>query len=117
MRSTQIVRVSVLAAAVAAALAVTPPAEAGWGARIGFSAAIVAPPVVVAVGHGPYRSPYYRSWVYPAYRPVYGSVYGPRGFAGPLGPGRRFARVFVRFPFPHWVERPVVLAPSCRGGY
>ncbi len=120
MWTTRIARTSLAAAAVAAGLLVSAsPALAGGGVRVGFSAAIVAPPLVISLGNAPPALPY---------AAPYGPVYGPNGYyvapgyapyavpyvapyavAAPVvvAPPVGYVRVWVPGPHPHWMMRPV----------
>jgi len=111
MNRNHFVRISLLAAVALALLAISVPAEAGWRVGLGFNAAIVAPPFAVTVGNAPYWRPWYRhSW-----RPYCGPVVAP--YAAPVVVAPSLARVFVRFPYPHWVMRPVGAARHWERGY
>ncbi|MFI5166801.1 MAG: hypothetical protein ACHQQS_09300 [Thermoanaerobaculales bacterium] len=111
MKRNLIVRTSVLAAVVAALLITSLPAEAGWRGDVGFSATLVAPPVVVTVGN----RPFFRPWHHPYWRPYCGPVAVP--YAAPFVVTPPLARVFVRFPYPHWVPRPFEARRYWHRGY
>lgn len=111
MTTTRLLRTSLTAVAVAVGLfATAAPAHAG-GVRIGFSAAIVAPPLVVSVGNlapvPPYALPYRAGCrLRGAYAPVYVPYAAP--YAVPyraVAPGAAFVRVWVPGPRPHWEMR------------
>ena len=111
MTATRLLRASIAAGAVAVGLfATAAPARAG-GVRIGFSAAIVAPPFVVSVGNlapvAPYAVPYRAGCALRgAYAPVYVPYASPYVAPSPVvGPGAAFVRVWVPGPRPHWEMR------------
>ncbi len=119
MTTTRLLRASIAAVAVAVGLfATAAPAHAG-GVHIGFSAAIVAPPLVVSVGNlapvSPYPVPYRAGCALPgAYAPGYVPYAAPYGvpyaapYAAPyraFAPGAAFVRVWVPGPRPHWEMR------------
>ena len=127
MPTTHIVRNTLAAAAVVVGLIATAtPARAGWGLRVGFGAAIVAPPLVVSVGGGapvgplyaPYAAGCYANrYAAPAYPPVYAPTYSPYPApyyapyptAAPvvIAPRASFVRVWVPGFRPHWEMRRV----------
>ena len=111
MKRNQIVRTMMLAAAAVALLAVSAPAEAGWGVGIGWNATVVAPPIAVTVGNAPYWRPSYRHY----WRPYCGPVAAPD--AAPVVVAPPLARVFVRFPYPHWALRPLATRRYWHRGY
>ncbi len=120
MPSTQILRASFAAAAVAMGLFAAAPAQARWGVRVGFGAAVVVPPLFVSVGSVPpavpYDAPYaagcnVNRYDAPAYVPYPAPVYGPyyRGYATAapvvVAPPVSYLRVWVPGPRPHWEMR------------
>jgi hypothetical protein len=120
MPSTHIVRNSLAATAVAAGLFATVPAQAEWGVRIGFRAALVVPPLVVSVGNVPPVAPYYglyaagcnvNRYYAPTYAPRYAPAYAPYypGYATAapvvVAPPVSYMRVWVPGPRPHWEMR------------
>jgi hypothetical protein len=111
MKRNIIVRTSVLAAVTAALLITSVPAEAGWHSGVDFSATFVAPPLVVTVGNRPFARPWHR----PYWRPYCGPVVVP--YAAPFVATPPLARVFVRFPYPHWMPQPLVARRYWHRGY
>ncbi|HVN76885.1 MAG TPA: hypothetical protein VMT19_11245 [Thermoanaerobaculaceae bacterium] len=116
MPTTRFVRTAVAAAAVAVGLVATAaPAQAGWGVRVGFSAALVAPPLVVSVGNVP-PAPYFRPYAAgcyldrayaPYYAPTYAPYVAPYAARVVVGPRAAYGRVWVPGPRPHWEMRRV----------
>lgn len=125
MPTTGILRTSLAAAAVAVGLVAAAPAQAGWGVRIGFGAAVVVPPLVVSIGNArpvaPYYAPYaagcnvnryYAPAYTPYYAPGYAPYYGGYVTAAPVvvAPPVSYVRVWVPGPRPHWeMRRPARL--------
>jgi hypothetical protein len=130
MPSTPILRSSLAATAVAVGLFAAAPAQAGWGVRVGFGAAVVVPPLVVSIGdarpvaryfapyapYAPYAAgcnvnrsyaPAYVPYAAPAYAPYYAPYYGGYATAAPVvvGPPVAYVRVWVPGPRPHWEMR------------
>lgn len=110
-------RLTLLAAIAIGLLAAATPAQAGGDVRVGWSAGIVAPPVVLTFGsgHG------YRPLVGPnCYRPHVYRPYAHRSYVAPwaqpvfVAPAAPLARVWVSYPYPHWAMRRGV-APFRRG--
>ncbi len=115
MTTTHLLRASLAPVAVAVGLfATAAPARAG-DVRIGFSAAIVAPPLVFSVGNlapvPPYAVPYRAGCALRgAYAPVVVPYAAPYAvpYAVPyraFAPGAAFVRVWVPGPRPHWEMR------------
>ncbi len=112
MTTTRIVRDSLPAVAVVAVLlAIAAPAQAGWDVRVGVSARIVVPPVVVSAGtpapFAPYVAPdparcYANGYYAPYYAPC------PPTVGVVVAPAVSYVRVWVPGPHPHWLLRPVV---------
>lgn len=101
-----ILRLSLLAAVAVALLGVAAPAQAGWGVRVGWSAAVVAPPLVFSVGSAPVYRPYARPY-YPGYVVPYAAPC-PRAVVVAPVPAVSFVRVWAPYPYPHWAVRRVV---------
>ncbi len=106
-------RFSLLAAVAMALLAAATPAQAGGGVRVGWSAGIVAPPVVLSFGSGHAYRPLvgpncYRPHVY---RPYAHRSYAYAPYAAPWAqpvfvvPAAPLVRVWVSYPYPHWAMR------------
>jgi hypothetical protein len=116
MKTKKIVSFLAVGAVAVALLAVSAPAEADWHGGIGFAAVIVAPPIVLRVGHGALWRPWYenRGWRAPAHR-----WHRAMPYAAPVvvAPRPVMTRVFVRVPYPHWVVRPLVHRARWRRGY
>lgn len=111
MKRNHIVRISALAVVAAALLVTSVPAEAGWLGDVGFSATFVTPPPVVTVGDRPFVRPWHRPYWYPHC----GAAVPP--YAAPVAVAPPLARVFVRFPYPHWVPRPLAARRYWHRGY
>ncbi len=112
MRSAHILRSSLAATAVAVGLFAAAPAQAGWGFRVGFGAAVVVPPLVLSVGNvrpvAPYYAPYAAGCnVNRYYAPAYTPYYGGYATAAPVvvAPPVSYVRVWVPGPRPHWEMR------------
>ena len=125
MPSTRILRTSLAATAVAVGLFAAAPAQADWGVRVGFGAAVVVPPLVISIGNArpvaPHYAPYaagcnvnryYAPAYVPYYAPGYAPYYGGYATAAPVvvGPPVSYVRVWVPGPRPHWeMRRPARL--------